>query len=111
MELVDLEIHDANRAPEGWIAAVTKYSLLVRVVCQVVILVGHICTAQKIPTLCVLRVSFQTLCQILNSNVLILEGRSILEVQPAQLLEYLGIYKIICDHTFECILGLLVLLS
>lgn len=49
--LVDLEIEYANGAPEGGVATVTVHRLLVGFISLVVLLTGHVCTAEQIPTL------------------------------------------------------------
>ncbi|HEX9430327.1 MAG TPA: hypothetical protein VF944_08090 [Candidatus Bathyarchaeia archaeon] len=54
--LVDLEIEDADRAPEGKIATIPVDSLLVGFVSLVVILTSHISPTKKIPTLDVRRI-------------------------------------------------------
>lgn len=50
-ELVDLEVKDTDGAPESRVAAVPIDSLLIGLIGLVVLLAGHVCPTQKIPTL------------------------------------------------------------
>jgi hypothetical protein len=50
-ELVDLEVENADRAPEGWVATVSVNGLLIRLIGFTIFLAGHISAAQKVPTL------------------------------------------------------------
>jgi hypothetical protein len=85
-ELVDLEVKDTNRTPKGGVTAISVNRLLVGFVRLIVLLTGHVCTAEEVPALSVRRVSFQTLSQVLDGKLLVLKRRSILVIQPPQLL-------------------------
>jgi hypothetical protein len=50
-KLVDLEVENSYRAPEGWIASVAVDGLLIGFVCLVVLLTCHISAAEKVPAL------------------------------------------------------------
>lgn len=49
--LVDLVVQDADRAPEGRVAAVAVDRLLVGFVCLGVFLLRHVASAEQVPTL------------------------------------------------------------
>lgn len=49
--LIDLEVEDTNRDPERGVAAIAVYRLLISFIGLVVLLLCHICAAEKIPTL------------------------------------------------------------
>jgi hypothetical protein len=71
--LIDLKIENADRAPEGRITTITVNRLLISLVCFVVLLTGHVCPSEEVPTLSVMRVSFQTSCQICDGGFLVLK--------------------------------------
>lgn len=51
--LVDLVVQDTNGAPEGWVAAVPIYSLLICFICLRVLLLRHVASAKQVPALSV----------------------------------------------------------
>lgn len=53
--LVDLEIQDADGAPESWVAAISIDSLLIGLVRLVVLLASHVCASEKVPALSIAR--------------------------------------------------------
>jgi len=55
-KLIDLKIENTNRTPKSRIAPIAIYSLLVSFIRLVILLAGHIGTAQKVPALCVRRI-------------------------------------------------------
>ena len=55
-ELIDLEVENADGAPEGGISPVAVDGLLIRFVCLVVLLTCHVCTPEEIPALGIRRV-------------------------------------------------------
>ena len=42
---------------------------------------------------------FETLCEVLNGELLVLERGPVLMVKPAELLEDLGVTGVVLDHT------------
>jgi hypothetical protein len=104
-ELIDLEIQDADRTPERWVASVTINSLLIGFVGLVVLLASHISTTEEIPALSIGRISFEALRETLNGKFLVLERRPILMIEPTKLLKNLGMAGIIGNNAFVCIFG------
>ena len=114
--LVDLEVEHSDGAPEGGVAAVTVDGLLIGFVSFVVFLTLHVCAAEEVPALCIGRIcgavlnhlnstlriyirhtSLETLCQILNCQILIPERRIGLMMQPSELLEDLCVMGLVLD--------------
>jgi hypothetical protein len=98
--LVDLKIEYTDGAPEGRITTVPVDRLLVSFVSLVVLLTSHISTTKKIPTLSIGRISFEGLGEVLNSDIMVLEGGSILMVKPTKLLEDFGMLGICLNDAF-----------
>jgi len=55
-ELVNLEVQDSDRTPEGWVASISVDCLLVCLVGFVILLTRHISATEKIPALGISRV-------------------------------------------------------
>jgi len=102
-ELVDLEVQDTDGAPERRVTSITVDGLLIRFVCLVVFLTCHVRTTEKIPTLGIRRICFETLCQVLNGGILVLEGRAILMIQPPKLLKDFRVARVLGNNTFVCV--------
>lgn len=99
-ELIDLKVEDADGAPEGRVSAVAVDGLLISFVCLVVLLTCHVSTPEEIPALGIRRVCFETLCEILDGEFLVLEGRPVLVVEPSELLEHLCVGRVVRDDAF-----------
>ena len=111
--LVDLEVKDANRTPKSGIPTIPVHGLLVGLVRLVVLLTSHIRPAKQVPALCVTRfcgivsvhwirsgtfdqlTGLKALRQVLDSKLLVLERGAVLVVQPPQLLENLGVIRVL----------------
>lgn len=104
-ELVYLEIEYADGAPEGGIPAIAVDGLLISFVCLVILLTCHIRSPEEIPTLSIGRVCFETLGQELDGKFLVLERRSLLVVEPAELLENFCMSGVVVDHALVRALG------
>lgn len=57
--LIDLIVENTDGAPEGGIATVAVYGLLVGLICLGVFLLRHVATTQKVPTLRIVVVFFR----------------------------------------------------
>lgn len=115
-ELIDLEVQHSNGAPECRVASVAIDGLLIRFVGLVILLPRHVGTTEEIPTLGIgwvyeKRISkihaqeqqltgLETLGKILYSEFLVLEGRTVLVVQPTKLLKNFGVSRIVSDDAF-----------
>lgn len=108
--LVDLEVENTYGAPERRVATVTVDRLLICFVRLVILLTRHVSAAQEVPTLSIGRVSLEAFGQVLNRRVLILEGRTILMIQPPKLLENLGMIGVINDHALISVFSSMIVL-
>lgn len=66
------------------------HGLLVRLVGLVVLLAGHVGALEEVPRLGILRVGLEGLGEVLDREVLVLEGGAVLVVQPVKLLEHIA---------------------
>jgi hypothetical protein len=89
--LVDLVVQHSNRAPERRVLSVPVDGLLVSLVCLGILLLRHVASTEKIPALCVCVVGWHRLLQVLDSAVLCIVWVVLLMMQPAQLLQNLGV--------------------
>lgn len=64
----------------------------------------HVSTAQEVPALGIRRVCFETFRQILDSEVLVLKRRTILMVEPSELLQHFGMATVVGDYSFVSVL-------
>jgi hypothetical protein len=107
--LVDLVVEHADRTPECRVAAVTIHSLLVRLVCLVVPLTGHKSATEEVPALGVVAVGLEALGEIRHGFVLVGKRRAGLVVEPAELLEDLGVVGLMREDAHIGVAGGLVL--
>lgn len=123
--LVDLVVQHTNGAPEGWVAAVPIYSLLICFVCLGILLLGHVAPAKQVPALSVAVVFARSqymgmvnggcgnrrptcsdrLLQKLNRLLLAGKTITLLVMQPAQLLQNLGVVRVSVQYTLVCVFG------
>lgn len=94
--LVNLVIQDANGTPKCRIACVAIDCLLVSFVSLVVILFCHVAPAEQIPRLGICAVSLQRAGQVGNRCVLIGKGSVLLMIEPSELLEHFGVFRVFC---------------
>ena len=89
--------------PKGKIAAIMVEGLLISLIGLVILFIGHVGPTKKVPTLCILSLHFKTLSKILDGKVLVLEQGSILVIQPAELIKYFGMWRVVHYDTLVCI--------
>lgn len=94
-ELVDLEVEQTDRAPECGIPTVPVHSLLIGLVSLAKILLGHVATAHKVPRLRIRVVALDGACQEGDGEVLVHEGGLLLVIEPSELLQDLGVIRVL----------------
>lgn len=105
--LVDLVVKHTDGTPEGGISPIAVYGLLVGFVCLRILLLLHIAPAEKIPALCIRVVGCHRFLQVLDGPVLTGKALALVVVQPAKLLENLGVVGIPLKDTVIGSLGII----
>lgn len=108
--LVDLVVEYTDRAPEGRVPSIAVDGLLVGFVGLGVLGLRHIATAKQIPTLCVSVICANRLLKVFNGLFLACIASALLVVQPAKLLQDLGMVGVTVQHSSVGGLGRLELL-
>lgn len=94
-ELVDLEVKQTDRAPECGIPAVPVHSLLIGLVGLAKVLLGHVATAHQVPGLRVRVVAFDGTRQEGDGEILVHERSLLLVIEPSELLQDLGVIRVL----------------
>ena len=97
--MIDLVVKNANRAPEGGVASIAVYGLLIRFVGLGELLLRHVATTEQVPTLRVVLIRSDRFLEELDRSLLGVEIIAFLVVEPTKLLQHLRVVRIAIQYT------------